>query len=258
MSTVLRDSWRLAAGTLTSVPVTAPGTVDRRVARGAVLLAPLAVLPLGLLVAAVGVVGRETGLPGLVVGLLAVGVLALGTRALHVDGLSDTVDGLAASYDRERALSVMKSGTSGPAGVLATVLVVALQASALGVLLLNPRAALVAALVVCLSRAALSITCMRGLPPARTNGLGQPLAEVVPVPVTVVVWVVAAALLGFAAHWAGGAWWTGIVSAGLAVATLAVLVTHVRRRLGGLTGDVYGACIEVALTVLLVGLLATW
>lgn len=254
----VRDSWRLAVGTLTALPVLPPTSVDRRVARGAVLLAPLAVLPLGLVVAAIGVVGRLTGLPALVIGLLAVGALALGTRALHVDGLSDTIDGLSASYDRERALKVMKSGTSGPAGVLATMLVVGLQASALGVLLSNPRSGLVAGLVVCLSRAALAVTCARGLPPARTDGLGQPLSQVVPVPVAVLVGIVAAGLLTAAAGWAGALWWAGAASTALTVVVLLVLVRHVHRRLGGLTGDVYGAAIEIGAASLLVGLLAFW
>ena len=39
----MRDAWRLAVGTLTSVPVAAPVTVDARTAGRAMLLAPLAV-----------------------------------------------------------------------------------------------------------------------------------------------------------------------------------------------------------------------
>ena len=48
----MADGWRLAVGTLTAVPVRAPVAVTRSTARSAMLLAPLAVLPLGLLVAA--------------------------------------------------------------------------------------------------------------------------------------------------------------------------------------------------------------
>src|SRR3546814_19382669 len=51
-------------------------------------------------------------LPPLAVGLLTVGALAAGSRALHWDGLSATVDGLAASYDMERSIAVIRSGTS--------------------------------------------------------------------------------------------------------------------------------------------------
>ena len=64
------------------------------------VLAPLAALPLGLAVAAVVLAGHWLGLPPLVTALLAIGAAVLGNRAFHLDGLSDTVDGLAASYDR--------------------------------------------------------------------------------------------------------------------------------------------------------------
>lgn len=75
-------------------------------------------------VVAVGVLGHWLDLPTLVMALLAVGAAVLGNRAFHLDGLSDTVDGYAASFDAQRSLAVMKTGTSGPAGVAATVLVV--------------------------------------------------------------------------------------------------------------------------------------
>ena len=134
----LRDALLLAVGTLTALRVPAPRSVDRRVAGLAMVLAPLAVLPLGLLVVGVLVLGRENTLPPLATGLLAVGALALGTRALHWDGLSDVADGLTASYSPARSLEVMRTGTSGPAGTLAVVLVVALQAVGFGALTLTP------------------------------------------------------------------------------------------------------------------------
>ena len=99
------------------------------------VLAPLAVVPLGVLVALVLWGGRELGLNPLAVGLLGVGALALGSRAFHLDGLADTADALTASYDRERSLEVMKSGAAGPAGVAALVVVLGVQAVALGVLI---------------------------------------------------------------------------------------------------------------------------
>src|SRR5690349_20712756 len=112
----LRNALRLAIGTLTALPIAPPSVVDARTARIAVLLAPLAVAPLGLAVGAVlWLAGRFDVAPA-AAGLLAVGVLVLGTRAFHIDGLADTADGLTASYDRERSLAVMKSGSVGPAG----------------------------------------------------------------------------------------------------------------------------------------------
>lgn len=250
----MRDAWRLAVGTLTALPTPPPTAVTAATARGAVLLAPLAVVPLGAAVLAVGLLGQFTGLSPLVLGFLALGVLALGTRVFHWDGLSDTADGLTASYDPERSLQVMKSGTSGPAGVLATVVVAGLQVAGFAALLGTLEGAVLAGVLVCLSRLALTLTCRRGVVPARKDGLGQPLAEVVPTPVAVLVWVTAGAVLTALTLWVGLDWWRAALSLTLMVALVLALVAHTRRRFGGVTGDVFGASIELSLAVLLISL----
>ena len=221
------DAWRLSVGTLTVLPVAPPRQVTRTTTRAALLLAPLAVVPLGLLVALVLYVGDLLDLPSMAIGLLAVGGLALGSRALHWDGLSDTVDGLTASYDAQRSLEVMKTGTSGPAGVLATVVVAGVQAAALAALVDD---VLVAGVLVCLSRCALWIVCCTRVRPARRDGLGVGFTGTVPVPVAVL----------------GGLLLS--VAGGLAVL---LLVRRTVRRFGGVTGDVMGAAVELALATTL-------
>ena len=57
----VRDACLLATGTLTAVRVPPPSRVDRQVAGLAMVLAPLAVLPLGLAAAAVVLVGGTFG-----------------------------------------------------------------------------------------------------------------------------------------------------------------------------------------------------
>ena len=247
------DAWRLAVGTLTAMPVGSPRHVDATVARRAMLLAPAAVLPLAALVVGVGTAGRMLGLPPLAVAVLAVGALAAGSRALHWDGLSDVADGLTASYDRERSLAVMKTGTSGPAGVVAVVVVLGAQAAALAPLLASPRGALVAGAAVCVSRCALAVTCARGVPAARRDGLGSAYTETVPVPAAALSWAVGAAVLAGAATWAGLGIPRALLACAAAVVVVLLLVRRTVRRFGGVTGDVFGAAIELALATLLVG-----
>ncbi len=250
----MRDAWRLAVGTLTAVPVAPPLHVDGRTAGRAMLLAPLAVAPLGLLVGLSTWGGGRLGLPPLVVALLAVGALAAGSRALHWDGLSDVVDGLTASYDRERSLAVMKSGTSGPAGVVAVVVVLGLQVAALAPWVGTLRGAVLAGFLVCASRVALTITCLSGVRAARSDGLGQPHAGTVPLLPAGLSWVVVAVVTAGLVEWVGLDWWRGVLAVLLAGLVTAALVRRTARRFGGVTGDVYGAAIELSLATLLVAL----
>lgn len=242
------DALRLAVGTLTAIPVAGPSRVTPRVATGALLLAPLAALPLGAIVTAVLWGGASMSLPPLAVGFVAVGGLALGSRALHLDGLSDVADGLTASYSRERSLEVMKGGTAGPAGVAALVIVLGVQAAALATYVGSWRDAVVAGLVVGGSRLALWVVCARPVPPARMDGLGVSFTGRVPVAATVLGWA------GFGALAMLVDPIRGPVSVGVAALVVILLVWRAVRRFGGVTGDVFGAAIEVALAVLLVGL----
>jgi adenosylcobinamide-GDP ribazoletransferase len=227
---LVSEAWRLATGTLTALPVRAPGTIDRSTARAAMLLAPLAVLPLGVGVATVVWLGGLVSVPHLAVAAVAVALLAAGSRALHWDGLSDVADGLTASYDRGRSLEVMKSGTSGPAGNVALVVVLVVQVAALAAYVGTWPGALLAGLLVCLSRGALWIVCCRGVPPARADGLGHVYTGTVPVPL---------AVLG------------GLLLSVVGGLVVLLLVRRTTRRFGGVTGDVMGAAIELALATTL-------
>ncbi len=247
----MRDAWRLALGTLTVVPVKPPGRVDLTVAGRAMLLAPLAVLPLGAAVALVTWGGRELGLSVFAVAAAAIGVVALGSRALHLDGLSDTVDGLTASHQAERSLEVMRSGTAGPAGVVALVVVLGVQAGSLVGLMFLPRGPILALVLVCLSRASLSLACLRGVPAARQDGLGVHHAGSVAPFAAGLQWLAMAAVAGAAFAWAGLPWWHGVVGVCVAAAVVGLLVAHAVRRLGGVTGDVFGAGVELSLAALL-------
>ena len=253
---MLPASLRLAGGFLSVLPVRPVLEPDRRTVSRAMVLAPVAVVPLALLVGVVWWAAAAAGLPGLVGGLLVLGTLALGTRAIHLDGLADTVDGLGASWDRARALDVMRRGDVGPMGTVALVLVLGLQAAALATFPRDLGGALAVALTICASRGALVLACRRGVPAARPDGLGRIVASSVgPVGLGVAAVLLLVLALG-AAVAAGRPWWFGLIAAVLAVAIVLGLVSHAVRRLGGISGDVLGATVEVACATLLVVLAA--
>lgn len=249
---MLGDGIRLALGTLTAIRTPPPRRVDRSVTGVAMVVAPLAVIPLGLLVALACWGGRELDLESLAVAAVAIGALAMGSRALHLDGLADTADGLTASYDRERSLTVMKSGNTGPAGVAILVVVLGIQIASLANVLDRPHGPLLAGVLVCASRAALSLACMKGVPAARSDGLGVTYTQTVPRVIALALWVAIAAVVAAAFDLAGDPWWHGVIGVVAAAAVAGLLIVRSVKRFGGVTGDTFGASIELALATLLI------
>lgn len=215
------------------------------------LVAPVAVLPLGFAVGVIGWAGIAMELPASVVAVVAVVALVLGNRCFHLDGLADSADGLSASYERERALEIMHRGDTGPAGVAATVLVLALQITALATVIVRPHGWILAGIAVCCSRGVLALACHRRVPAARRSGLASSVAATVPTVPSVVVGLMVAALMAAGLCATGQPWWQGVAAVVAASSCVVVFVRRCVRRLGGVTGDVLGACIELALAVLL-------
>ncbi|HKS43574.1 MAG TPA: adenosylcobinamide-GDP ribazoletransferase [Amycolatopsis sp.] len=237
----------MAVGTLTALPVRPPGTIDRRVAGRAMALAPVAVVGPAALAGAV----TFLPLPPLVRAGLAVGSVALATRGLHLDGLADTADGLGASYDRSRALEIMRRGDSGPTGIATLVLVLIVQCGALAGAITAGHGIPATVTTVLASRCVLSACCVRFIPSARPSGLGATVAGSVPIPLAAVVFLLALTLSSFAP---GLPWWRGPMAVAVAYACAGLLLWRCVRRLGGITGDVLGACVETAATAALVAL----
>ena len=73
---------------------------------------------------------------------------------MHLDGLADTVDGLGSGWDQKRALQVMRLGDIGAMGAIALVIVIGLQATAIGRVADDLRGAILIGVVVCASRGA--------------------------------------------------------------------------------------------------------
>lgn len=253
----LGDAVRLSVGTFSALRVPPPRRVDRPTAGVAVAVAPLAVVPVGLLVALVAWGGSELGLPVLVTGALAIGAGAWATRGFHLDGLADTADALASSYDRERALTVARTGDVGPAGAATLVLVLLVQAASAGTIARCWSWGPVAVGVLwCLARAGASIGLRRGVPAARRDGMGATFAGSIPAAALAVVWLLALAVGAATTSLTGAPILQGLSAVAATLLVVLLLVRHVVRRLGGIVGDAVGASVEVALAVLLVGFAA--
>ena len=260
---VVGDGLRLALGTLTIFPTPPPRVVDQRSGSWAMTFAPL----VGLMLAAVATVfvwlpawvpGRVTVAP-LLASALTIGLLAFLTRAIHLDGLADSADGLGSGKPSAEALAIMRGSDIGPFGVVTLVLVLLIQVVALAQHIAEGRGVLAIALALVVSRFALPLICSKGVPAARPDGLGQMVAgSVGRVQLLIAAGYSFVVLAVVAAAAVGPAQVEGdLVLRGGLVATVALLAGAGMcwwcvRRLGGVTGDVMGACVEVTFTVTLV------
>jgi adenosylcobinamide-GDP ribazoletransferase len=182
--------------------------------------------------------------------ILAVGLLAAMSGGLHLDGLADTFDALAAPAGAaDRARTDPRTGT---AGVVAIVVVLGLQGAALAELAMRGWAVpAVAALVagVTVSRAAApawAVFAGRRLRPA--EGLGAWFADHVTAGAATVA-VVSAAVVSLVLVEFVGPRTVLVVVAGAVAGTLAAAWVVATRR--QLDGDGYGAIVELTLTGIL-------
>ena len=172
--------------------------------------------------------------------LILVAVLAILSRGLHFDGLADSADGLFGSHDREHRLAIMKDSRIGTFGTLALLGVVLFKVRALDLLSGSDRnTALLLGPV--LSRWAYVVIAYRAVP-ARQDGLGVLLVRGVVFRELAVASGVALLVTLFI----GGR--NGLIAMALALVFALGIMSYCTARLGGVTGDTFGAVGELVET----------
>ncbi len=208
---------------------------------------PVVGLGLGLFLALVQWTAAHV-FPPLLTGLLTIAAWKVLTGGLHLDGLADCLDGLA-GRDAERRLAIMRDSRIGSFAAVGLVLVLLLDVAALSeipedwrwrVLVVAPTVARATPLVLA-----------RVFPPARLDGQGAvfqaSVGRAAPVLGVALASLASVAMLG----------WAGAVATASGILAALVVGAVLTGRLGGITGDVLGAAVEIAeLTVLLAG--AAW
>ncbi|RMF17887.1 MAG: adenosylcobinamide-GDP ribazoletransferase [Gammaproteobacteria bacterium] len=196
-------------------------------------------------------VGLLSGSPVLAA-FLSVMVSVVLTGAFHEDGLADAVDGLGGGQTPERVLAIMKDSRIGTYGTLALIASIGLRTFALAAL---PAA--LACLAILLQHTwarAVSISLIGQLPYVQADQASK-------------VKPVAKALHEADRRFAllAGVWPALLLPGVLGIAALAAgwgirlaCVRGFRKRLGGYTGDLLGACEQLAEMAILLTLVCLW
>ncbi len=240
---------RLAVAFLTRIPAHDPARPlnAARLSRAA-LWFPAVGLVVGGVMGAVRVLA-DLVLPVEPATVLALLAAVLVTGGFHEDGLADASDGMGAHVGRERRLEIFKDSRVGTYGALAV-----------GFMLLFPYAVLTPLDGEHFVRAALAGHVLGRwstlpqsllLPPATGEGTGGLVRA--SAPAVAVGTAVAAAVVLLA-----GGWVAGLVALGVAVLVTGAGGTYFRARLGGVTGDTFGAVNKVVELATYAALAAVW
>ena len=232
---------------LTTLPTPAlPSAVSERELGLSLLWYPAVGLLIGLLLV---LTASLLPLPVSIQALLVVVVWVILTGALHLDGLADCADALLGGLgDRERTLELLKDPLCGSMAVVALVLALLFK-WLLVQALLSASLSLWLLIVPALARAAL-LPFFAVTPYVRSGGLGAALAGHFPrAAANRLVFALGLSLLLFA-----GFWVTFVVLLGAAAVFFAVRRLAMTR-LGGFTGDVAGALVEISELAIMLALL---
>lgn len=235
-------SFWLALQFLTRLPTPALGEIDASQVGRSLAWYPLVGLLLGaILWGAALLLQRQE--PLLAAALLLLLWVAL-TGALHLDGLADSADAWVGGLgDRERTLAIMKDPACGPSGVTVLVLVLLLKFVALAALLRSSEAVALLAIAP-LARSGVALLFVT-TPYVRPSGLGEALANHASRGAVIAgALLVLGLLIGM----------LGAMGAALLAAVLLLwfwLRQRVMHRLGGFTGDIAGALLELLETTAL-------
>lgn len=168
--------------------------------------------------------------------LFVVGNIVL-TGGLICDGFMDTMDGVLSGRSRERMLEIMKDSRVGANGVVAFVCSVLLRWS---VLLDFAGSALPAALFAApvVGRVGM-VAAITLFPYARPEGIGKAFADFAGARALPVALISGFLLIGFCG-------WPILIAAVAGLLGGMVLARFASKRLGGITGDIYGAVTETS------------
>lgn len=228
---------KLALSLLTRIPVRVHTPVRDEDQAASVAFYPLIGLLIGLMLwlTAQLLITSNPFVAAVVVLMIWVGI----TGALHLDGLADSADAWLGGFgDKQRTLAIMKDPASGPAGVVAIVIVLLAKTAAISALI-QQQNLLPLIIAPLLARAACSGLFLV-LPYVRENGLASAASKHIH-HVNTKRFLLLVLIASIVITFLGDQW--EMLAASLLVS--AASIQMMKKRIEGFTGDTAGAQIEV-------------
>lgn len=216
--------------------------------KGATAFFPLAGAVQGLILVAANY-ALSRFIPASICAALIVLILALTNGALHLDGFADTVDGLAGGNAPDERLKIMRDCYVGAVGVVFLVLILLLKYLAIKELPDGIRYNAIFLFPVAGRWAVVPMACW-AVPARKEDGLGSAFTGT-----SYQALFIATAITTALAFFLLGAY-SLIILAALAVVTY-LFTAFFKKRLGGVTGDVFGFQSECAEVIFLLMMLAS-
>ncbi len=229
------EAFRVAMGFLTVIPTGEARVSPPHEMEKAFSLFPLVGLAMGIDLTILGWVIEKVASPLVSASVLLVFWVVV-TGGLHLDGVADSFDALSLGKKREERLRIMKESTIGTFGVLAVVLLMMVKMAALSSLVKKGewRALLLTPMVARWAVVFLAHISM----PAREGGLGIMAVHAS----TKKAVIVASAILCVALLLV---WPVALLNLIWMVPLVMGISAFWRKMVGGITGDVLGATVEV-------------
>ncbi|MDY6935809.1 MAG: adenosylcobinamide-GDP ribazoletransferase [Spirochaetota bacterium] len=240
----------VALGFLTLIPIPQREKIEMGSFARSMAYYPLVGLLIGFILFSVYFLLRDYFSPLLIM-VLVTGIWARGTGSLHLEGFVDAVDGFSAGPDRERILSVMKDPNCGSKGVVALVFLIFFK---IAILMDIPddlifHSLLIAPAISRWSMVSASFFCDYA---RNKGGLGKPFVE----NVGIREFIISCSIVLIAGLVLLQTQFIAVMIAPICFTIAAIL--YLKKRLGGITGDVLGALNELMEVVSLSSFLFFW
>ncbi len=220
----------------TRIPINIPVDFKGENIRYSIFFLPLIGLIIGGLSTLVfSFFGRYSLLIGSFLGVLTSIII---TGGLHLDGLSDTFDGFLSNSERDRTLEIMRDSRIGAFGVLSMIILILFK-----IILLYSLEALPIGIVLSFINSRISMAwLMSTKEAARDEGLGKIFTDSNPkklVVVSLIIYLLVLILINP----------KFIIALGITLGVGEYISYVSWKKINGLTGDIYGAIIEIGDTV---------